>query len=470
MKRKGVIWACLILCIVACGETKHAPPFDESELKPGGEMTSKRVSKRTFVNAGEGIPSMAELNFWTGFSLFRDPWVTAPSTTKDRDGLGPLFNTRSCISCHLDGARGNAENEGIVLPSALIIRLNPFEDRNLVDPVYGGQFQPRAIPLQHASWGAKLLGEGKLKLSYSEIEGAYADGEKYSLRKPSYELVELNYGELHKGIGISPRFAPVIYGAGLIDAIDESDFIALEDVNDEDNNGISAKYNRVQDAQTGETRIGRFGLKGLHSTLRQQVAGAFKNDIGINNTIFPGDVCTETQVACEKASEFGGQKGPEIPDKLLDLVMDFSRWIGVPPARQLTEGVAQDGRELFFKSGCVNCHTPSFTTSQDYADPYLSGQKIYPYSDFALHDMGEGLADNTLENDANGNEWRTPPLWGLGLQINYRSSATFLHDGRANTLSEAILWHGGEGEQSKQAFINMNKHDRDALVVFLKSI
>jgi CxxC motif-containing protein (DUF1111 family) len=486
----GVLGAVLFLatCDVASikpiGEFGQTiPEFSEQENFPGGQMTAKRLSDRSFVAVGQNVKGRDKLNFWTGLSLFKNPWVVAPSSTTDRDGLGPLFNTRACSSCHLAGARGHPPEVGKSIPSALVIRLGPNSDNSdvWIDANYGDQIQPRAIPLQHSTLTTPLQGEAQLDLQYTEIIGTFADGESYSLRKPSYTLVELSQGDVQANIGLSPRFAPVVYGLGLIDAIAQTDLLSQEDILDKDGDGISAKYNRVISLQGGNLlrqsaipknnkAIGRFGAKAKHPSLQQQVAAAFRDDIGITNSFYPQESCSPAQTDCAIASALGGQEGLEIPDKLLTLVNQFTQFMAVPPARNLDIENVQQGRTLFHKAQCAACHTPNYTTAADYPVTQLAGQTIYPYSNFALHNMGPGLADGVYEFEATGNEWRTPPLWGLGLQKQYKKNAVFLHDGRARTISEAILWHGGEAAKSQQFFINMSVADRSALLAFLKAI
>lgn len=459
-----------MLLLVACSKPV-APPFSDNEMLPGGGMTAKRLSSRTYVEPGRNLDNMQKLNFWTGFSLFRDPWVIAPSSTLDRDGLGPLFNTRSCISCHTNGGRGDMSIEGISKPSALVLRFGPTSHAAVShDPNYGGQLQPRAISMIHTSMDEALKGEAQLNLSYKVHAEYQLDGQVYTLKMPNYQLTDLAYGELADGIAISPRLAPNIYGLGLLDAIAEADLLALEDTDDVNNDGISARYNRVEDVLSGEVALGRFGLKAKQPNLRQQVAAAFRDDIGITNTVFPAESCTEVQATCAQLAQIGGHDDVEIPNKLLKLVMDFSQFVAVPPTRNLASDTSQKGREVFHASQCATCHQPSFTTDPDYPITALANQTIWPYTDLALHDMGDALADGVLEHTANGREWRTPPLWGIGLKAQYSQQQTYLHDGRAASITEAILWHGGEAEQSKQAFIALNKQERQALITFLASI
>jgi len=455
---------CLCLTQTACQPQDQAPAFSLDELQPGGAATVTRLHTRSYVYPGGHIRGLQQLNFWTGFSLFRDPWVIAPSSTKDRDGLGPLFNTRSCISCHHAGARGPMPEVGVTKPSSLLIRFGGTDaNTHLVDEFYGDQLQPRSI---HTS----VPGEGKLKLAYKLIRGRYPDGQEYELRQPQYQVVDLSNGPLHSGIGLSPRYAPSIYGMGLLDAISDQALLAQEDKSDKDNNGISGHYNRVPNVKSGELELGRYGFKAKHPNLAQQVAAAFNGDIGITNSWFPRESCTKSQVNCQQLSLLGEHTGVEIPDKLLELVIEFNAHLGIPPARELQQQDTLAGRELFYRLGCQQCHTPSYTTDKNYQINALAGQKIWPYTDLALHDMGPGLADGVYEFSANGNEWRTPPLWGIGLQQKVLGRSNFLHDGRARSLEEAILWHAGEASASQQTFIQLTRQQRQQVLAFLRAI
>ncbi len=447
------------------------PQFSASEFKPGGSATLKRINTRTFIHPSGNLSIDDELDFWDGFSFFRDPWIAAPAATTDRDGLGPLFNARSCKACHARGGRGKEAVEGVSKPMALLIRLGDKQNGSRVDKNYGGQLQPFSIALSHHKITKKIKPEAEVKLSYQYIEGSYSDGETYQLRKPNYELVNLNYGALEDNTVLSPRYAPAIYGMGLLDAISESDLLSLEDINDENKDGISAKYNRVPNVITNKLALGRFGFKSLHPNLSQQIAGAFVNDIGITNPFFQKDMCTAVQKSCLQGSQIGGHDTHlEIPGKLHKLVEYMGRHMAVQPTRSLKSKVAQQGRSVFYQLNCQSCHQPSFTTDANYPGTELADQIIWPYTDLALHDMGPDLADGKAEFLANGNEWRTAPLWGIGLQQRIQGYQAFLHDGRARTIEEAILWHGGEALAAKQAFTNIDKTQRDALIFFLKQI
>ncbi|GLX78855.1 thiol oxidoreductase [Thalassotalea insulae] len=472
MRVSGCLWllAWLSLFTGGCSRTE-VPEFSQAEWQPGGKMTHKRLSKRSYVFAGQAASKQQQLDFWTGFSLFRDPWVIAPSSTKDRDGLGPLFNARSCIACHSDGSRGKMSQSGESLPTSLVLRVGSTTIANYANNhAYGGQIQPRAIRFNQGEAQHKPQGEAWLQLDESVERSSFADGENYQLTRPHYQLTKMAFGPLPEQVTVSPRLSPNIYGVGLLDAISEQDLLQQEDIADSDKDGISAKYNRVLDVITGELLIGRFGLKAKQPSLKQQIAAAFRDDIGITNNLFTEESCTQQQVNCQRAAKIGGHSSVEIPDKLLNLVVSFNRLLGVPPARDLEQKEVQHGRALFYQSGCHLCHTPSYDIAEDYPDAAIAGQKIWPYTDLALHDMGTDLADGMLEFDAFGQEWRTPPLWGIGLQADIVGEQRLLHDGRARSVSEAILWHGGEAEQSRQYFIQLNQAERQALVRFVNSI
>ena len=439
--------------------------------QPADKMTMKRVSERSYIFPGKNLSSRQKLDFWTGFSLFRDPWVIAPSSTKDRDGLGPLFNARSCVACHKGASRGKMSEVGETLPTSMIIRLSPSSSEfSNGSHHYGGQIQPRSIKFNHGRLAQNPEGEAWLDLSYTNIDGNYADGAPYQLQKPSYQLTNLAYGDIGEGIVISPRFTPNIFGAGLLDAIADSDLIRQQDINDSNHDGISPRYNQVLNVENKQLEIGRFGFKAKHPTLKQQVAAAFVGDIGITNSLFPDETCTTGQAACFAAAKLGGHKSVEIPDKLLDLVVAFNRHLGVPPTRNSKATQVLKGQTLFAQIGCTSCHTPSYTTDSQYPDKSLAGLKIWPYTNLALHDMGEALADGAIEGQATGREWRTPPLWGIGLQEKVIGQARFLHDGRARSIEEAILWHGGEAQPAQQKFKQLSTQERHELLSFLRSI
>lgn len=478
----GTLTACGDLDVTLAPEKQanvFAPDFTAPETRTAGGLTHKRLYA-SYLYPGEKLSNKQKLDFWSGFSFFRDPWVAAPSATGNRDGLGPLFNTRACIDCHTAGARAKIDKEGEILPLSFVVRLGSKDEAiTSVDPVYGGQIQPRSTSYRLTDEAITKqfsytdnVGEAWLLTQYTKVQGQFLDGETYELLKPNYRLTQLAYGELAPHIGISVRLAPNIFGMGLLNAISVDDLLSQEDINDSNNDGISAKYNRVPNAITNDIEVGRFGFKAKQPNLHQQVAAAFRDDIGITNSSFPNESCTPKQTACNYAVEYGGHNAEnlEIPDNRLSLTVSFNELLGVPPARKLADKKIQSGREVFYQLNCQQCHTPSYVTDEAYPVKALAKQTIWPYTDLALHDMGEGLADGVNEFKASGQEWRTPPLWGIGLQQHMTGQQRFLHDGRARTIEEAILWHGGEAEAAKKAYTTLNKQQRNTLISFIKAI
>jgi CxxC motif-containing protein (DUF1111 family) len=305
-----------------------------------------------------------------------------------------------------------------------------------------------------------------VRIVYTEVHGRFGDGTPYTLLQPTYIIEDLAFGPLHPDIMVSPRVAPAMVGLGLLEAVPEAAILALADPEDRDGDGISGRPNMVLDLRTGETALGRFGWKAGQPTVEQQAAAAFNGDIGITSLLFPAENCPEPQTACRGAVS-GGQ--PEIPEDRLARLAFYARTLAVPAMRNVSDPEVRRGAELFLSGGCSSCHTPRFETGE-HETAALSNQTIFPYTDLLLHDMGEGLADNRPESEASGQEWRTPPLWGIGLVETVNGHTRFLHDGRARNLTEAILWHGGEATGSREFFRNLSAEDRAALVRFLKSL
>ena len=334
------------------------------------------------------------------------------------------------------------------------------------EPTYGGQIQDFSI--------AGIAAEAKIRVTYTEEVIELSGGETASLRAPTYDLTNLGYGPMHPGTMISPRVAPQMIGLGLLDAIPAADILALADPDDADGNGISGRAQIVMSTEFGVPMLGRFGLKAGKPSVREQSAGAFAGDIGISPTLFPagfGD-CTDAQTRCRAAPDgtTPAHDNAEISDAGLALVSFYSSNLGVPARRDIDDSQVLRGKQVFYETGCIACHTPKHVTHRLTDQPEQSFQLIWPYTDMLLHDMGPGLADNRPEARANGQEWRTPPLWGIGLTEQGSGHTYFLHDGRARNLLEAILWHGGEAEPSKERYRSANQEDRKALIRFLNSL
>ena len=309
--------------------------------------------------------------------------------------------------------------------------------------------------------------EGRIVIDYVEMPGVYPDGTPFSLRQPVYRIEGLAFGALHPDVMISPRVAPATIGMGLLEAIPETNILALSDPDDANSDGVSGRSNYVQDIKTGQLALGRFGWKANQPTVEQQAASAFLGDIGITSSYFPNENCPTGQEACRQAPDGGT---PEVPDERLEKVTIYIQTVAVPAMRDVDDEQVQQGARLFVRTQCAACHTPRHKTADTHPLEPLRNQVIFPYTDLLLHDMGDGLADHRPDGQASGTEWRTPPLWGIGLVETVNGHTMFLHDGRARGLEEAILWHGGEAEESRQQFMALTEDERNALIRFLGSI
>lgn len=457
--------------------------LETGEENPGGAATTRRslVNREAFSQPSQGIGFEGEANFRIGNAIFRRLWVSAPSSTDSSDGLGPIYNARGCQNCHLKDGRGrppaaNPPEEDAVsmflrlsIPPETEAQKNDLATRrvkSIDDPVYGGQLQNFAIQ------GHDI--EGRMYVTYEEVPVRLADGAAASVRKPAYEVRDLMMGPMHPGVMISPRVTPQMIGLGLLEAIPEDDIRARADPGDTDGDGISGRTNEVWSLNENRVALGRFGWKAGNPSIRQQSAGAFAGDIGIStpDVMKPAGDCTAAQEACLSAPNGNSPRNDnaEVGNTLFDLVVFYAQNLAVPPRRGHDRPEVLRGKGVFHALGCASCHTPSHTTGTVQGQPHLSGQKIWPYTDLLLHDMGEGLADNRPEGEASGREWRTPPLWGIGLTQAVSGHTFFLHDGRARNVEEAILWHGGEAEAARDGYTSLPKKDREALLAFLRSL
>lgn len=435
---------------------------EPDEEKSAGDTTVYETNRRAFSLPVANMSLDRRGDFAVGHSFFNNPWVEAPASTKVRDGLGPHFIGRSCTACHTHDGRAQPPGLG-EQPMGLLLRLSvPGTTANGApqrEPTYGGQFNNNAVS------GVKP--EGKVEIAYEEMPGQFADGEAFSLRKPTYKFTDLGYGPMDKRVMVSPRIAQQVIGMGLLEAIPEKDILSRADPDDKNGDGISGRPNWVWDAVEKKRSLGRFGWKANSPSVAHQTAEAANSDIGITSKYFPREECMPAQKDCQQA-ERGGE--PEINEKNLGKLIFYTATTAVPARRDVGKPQVLHGKRLFHQAQCVACHVPQHVTGKLAGFPELSNQTIRPYTDLLLHDMGPGLADGRPDFEANGNEWRTPPLWGIGLFESVNGHTTYLHDGRARNLQEAILWHGGEAEPAKQGFVNMNKEEREALIAFLKSL
>ena len=462
---------------LALGQTATAETQPDVRLSAGAATYTGQDLSRPFSQMTPNRAPYSRMDFLLGEAIFSKLWVSSPSSTTASDGLGPLYNARACRQCHLNDGRGAPPEPDARHAGSAILRLSrparsASEHDRLVsagvigDDRYGKQLQDFAVPGQQA--------EGYAAVSYTLHHETLADGTQVELRKPSVKLKNLALGAPDSELMTSLRIAPPMIGLGLLELIPQRRLEQLADPLDSNNDGISGRINLVWDRQTQQTNVGRFGWKAGQPTLAQQNASALHDDIGIGNPLYPsswGD-CTLRQLACRNPppGHTEQQDGLEASAEMMRVLLDYTRHLAVPAARNTASAQFQRGQQLFSAAGCASCHTPSHQTAKTPELPALSEQTIYPYSDLLLHDMGAGLSDQRPEFLASGSEWRTPPLWGLGLNGQANAHSYYLHDGRARTLLEAILWHGGEAAPAREAVKQLNTADRQALIHFLESI
>lgn len=455
------------------------------EENGGGAQTVRaRDMADAFSQPAANLTFEQELDFRVGNGMFRRIWVSAPASTIASDGLGPLYNARSCQRCHLKDGRGHPpeglDDTAVSMFLRVSIPAPELNEATIADieryiagthptapePTYGTQLQDFSLP-GHAP-------EYRLQIEYEEIEVPLSGGEVASLRQPTYIAADLGYGPLHPEAMLSPRVAPQMIGMGLLEAIPAADILAWADPDDADGDGISGNPQIVWSDVHDQPMLGRFGHKAGNPTVLEQTASAFAGDIGISNPIHTAGSgeCTDAQTDCTAALHGGDaeQGGFEIDQVGLDLVTFYSQTLAVPARRDVDDAQVLRGREVFFDTGCASCHRPNYVTHRIEGDHPASFQLIWPYTDMLLHEMGPGLADNRPEGRANGQEWRTAPLWGIGMTETVSGHTYFLHDGRARSLLEAVLWHGGEAQAARDRVAEMPPEDRAALIRFLESL
>ncbi|HZQ46926.1 MAG TPA: di-heme oxidoredictase family protein, partial [Verrucomicrobiae bacterium] len=439
------------------------PPAPEpGEELSGGEKTVFDATKNAFGFPLHNLKEEHRASFFVGHSFFNNNWVVAPASTAGRDGLGPLFNARSCSACHFKDGRSKPPDPAKAMVAMLMRISVPGKGSHhepMPDPIYGGQIQGQGIP--------GVPPEADVFVEYEERSGRFADGQEFSLRKPVYQIKNLGYGPLAKNAMTSPRVAPGMIGLGLLEAVPEETLRSLAAAQRRNGDGISGRLNLVWDSAAGKTMPGRFGWKAEQPTVRQQTATAFVEDIGITSSVMPCENYTAHEGICAKQPSGGS---PEVSDKILHDVVAYSCTLAVPARRNWTDATVARGKELFSQANCAACHAPKLQTGESAEFPELSNQTIHPYTDLLLHDMGEGLADGRPVFEAGGRDWRTPPLWGIGLVSKVNGHTCFLHDGRARNLAEAILWHDGEARVAREKFQAFPRVDRDALIAFLQSL
>jgi CxxC motif-containing protein (DUF1111 family) len=446
----------LALAVSGCGDATGAGGGgDEALALSGGAMTVFDATSNAFETPAPNLGSESLDRHLAGDFQFGATFVTAPAPV--HAGLGPVFNNTSCERCHVGDGRGRPPNPGETFTSLLfrtsVAGMDP-QGGPLSAPGVGLQLQLRSI--------VGFAAEGTAALAYDEVAGEFADGTPYTLHRPRYTLTG-GAAPLPGGLLISPRVAPPVFGLGLLEALSEATIMAAADPDDADGDGISGRPNRVWDPTAGATAIGRFGWKANAASLLQQTASAYNGDMGVTSSFLPAEPCEGLIAGCERHA-------PDVTDEVVRLAQHYVRTLGVPARRGLDDQVARRGETVFRQAGCASCHLPELRTGDLLDVPEASGQTIRPYTDLLLHDMGPDLADDRPDFEASGQEWRTPPLWGIGLTVVVSGHTNFLHDGRARDLMEAILWHGGEAAGARSKVLDLAPADREALLAFLRSL
>ena len=426
----------------------------------GGATTAFDLSRKAFSKPAANLDSRQQAEFFVGNAFFNSAWVAAPSSTSARDGLGPLFNARSCDSCHNNDGRGRPPADASERPISLVIQFGAAAAGvSGGDPVYGSNLNPFAV--------SGVPAEGTVHIHYREVPGKFADGEGYTLLAPEYTFDELAYGPLAATTAFSPRVAPAVFGTGLLETIPEAQVLERADPDDANGDGVSGRPNRVRSLTLDRIVIGRLGWKANQPDIAHQTAAAFLNEIGMSTSLALRQNCTTAETACSRAPNGGS---PEISDEIFNRIVHYEQMLAVPARRDVEAPKVAAGAHIFLASGCESCHRATFTTGTAADRPWLSGKTIHPYSDILLHDMGSLLGDGRVDQQASGSEWRTPPLWGLSRIYTVNGHTRLLHDGRARDVNEAILWHGGEGEHSRRVYLALPKAQREELLSFMQSL
>ncbi|NBW54362.1 MAG: thiol oxidoreductase [Betaproteobacteria bacterium] len=409
-------------------------------------------------------------NFWMAVNNPVIPLVwdlSQPGPAGGEWGLGPMFLATNCASCHLNAGRGRALDASGSLAIQHVLRISIPGDgphgSPKPDPNYGTEIQmfdtiTRKDPEARA-------GEGEVFIDWLAKVFTFPDGETLELRQPKVRVEKLNFGPLSEGVMMSLRNSQAMVGMGYLEAIAEKDILQV--AQQQKAQGLNGRPNYVRDDINNKQAMGRFGWKANQPSIRQQIASAFSADIGITSSLYPFQNCTPVQHECLAAIK--GPK-PELRPELWDSITFWTQALEVPERRDTDKPEVKRGDALFVSSGCAMCHVPEWRTGKYTAVQPISNKRINPYTDLLLHDMGPDLADGRPDFKASGSDWRTPPLWGIGLSKQVSASTSFLHDGRARNLLEAIVWHGGEAKASRDKFTALPAEQRKDVITFLESL
>lgn len=456
----------LLIGLVLCIANAHAGMQETLDKK----YTTNRHDTKVFMQSFSALNDTQQDTFMLGKSFFTVPWVEAPAATTARDGLGPLFSANTCISCHPKNGRGSLLNTNNSISRAYVTRLSIPSNGSLIHQEmlrYSGFVQEPNYGAQISINGIEAVAfEAKPRITYKNLRVTYPDKTTVMLKKPlsgaKDKLQDLQYGQLHKKVSITNRLAPALVGLGFLEQLSDAQILENQDINDTNNDNISGKANIVYSPSHKDFRIGRFTYKASAPSVLYQSAAAASNDMSLTNELFPNENCTQSQKECleaQKGNSLAGGSVFDLPMKRLEVISFYLTHLKIPKST-ITQ---KKGEELFASIGCVKCHIPSFTLK--------SGYTIKPFTDILLHDMGEGLSDGRSEYLALPSEWRTTALWGLGKYIlASKQNPELLHDGRAKTIEEAILWHGGEAKEIKNNFMNLSAKNRKNLIDYIKEL
>ena len=444
-----------ILAFSMCNKASYFSEDGYDDRLSGGAATVFDETSKAFTHSINGLNDRDQRVHELGDKGFEQTFVASGSALFG--GLGPVFNNVSCISCHHNDGKGTP-TAGLPT-SSLLIRISlPGQDAHgapLAAPGFGLQLQDQAL------FGVQP--EVNIQITYADKKVTYPDGSSITLRNPEYLLLN-PYTPLPAAYDLSARMDPPVFGVGLLANIPENTILSFLDKGDKNGDGITGEANYIYDSTTDKVVLGRFGYKANASTVLFQVATAYQQDMGVTSYVQPKE-STDGQLQGDNKKD-----DPELPDSILNAVVYYVKSLAVPARRNVNDPDNKRGEQIFSQINCTGCHRPTIQTGVDLTFPQLSNQRIHPYTDMLVHDMGAGLADNRADYLASGSQWRTTPLWGIGLFEKTNGTPFYLHDGRARTLEEAVLWHDGEAKKSKDLFMSLSKTEREQVIKFLKSL
>jgi CxxC motif-containing protein (DUF1111 family) len=463
----AVAMAAGMACALAAGGDRLT-----DAMLSAGVFTIARSDRDAYSQPAAVLDTRRRQMFMAGRNVFNRQWAAIVSLNGDW-GLGPTFVADRCAACHVNAGRGSPPLDRDEQLLSMLVRISVAgEGANgepLPHPHYGAQLQNRSLDGANVdlAYGPRAVPpEADIRLDWEARETTLADGTRVALRKPLLRIESPRFGPLGDAALLSLRLAQPVFGLGLLDAVPDADLLAI--AQRQRAQGFNGRPNVVWDAVARRPAIGRYGWKASQASLREQVALAAIEDMGVASNLFPDQNCPPVQAACRE--QLPGNV-PEIIDHELEALEIWLRGLAVPARRNVDSEMFRRGERLFADARCDVCHVPELRTAQAFpALPALANQTLRAYTDLLLHDMGEELADGRPEYRAGPRDWRTPPLWGLGLSGAVSGSTALLHDGRARSVTEAILWHGGEAQASREFFRGLPAPDRDALVTFVESI